>query len=75
MDRLSDLVVRAQNGDLEAFGSLVQRTQTMVHAVAFSVIRDPSLAQDAAQEAYLRACRDLGDLQDPPGSSAGSEES
>jgi RNA polymerase sigma-70 factor (ECF subfamily) len=67
MDRLSDLVVRAQNGDLEAFGSLVQRTQTMVHAVAFSVIRDPSLAQDAAQEAYLRACRDLGDLQDPAG--------
>ena len=67
MDRLSDLVVRAQTGDLEAFGSLVKRTQTMVHAVAFSVIRDAGLAQDAAQEAYLRAFRYLGDLQDPAG--------
>ena len=67
IDRLIELVGRAQRGDLEAFGTLVERTQTMVHAVAYSVVRDASLAQDAAQEAYLRAFRYLGDLQDHAG--------
>jgi hypothetical protein len=54
---LSALVVRAQAGDVDAFGGLVSATQAMAHAVAFSVLRDTSLAQDAAQEAYLRAFR------------------
>ena len=39
----------------------------MACAVALSVLRDPGLAQDAAQEAYLRAFRRLGDLEDPAG--------
>ena len=67
MDSLGPLVVRAQAGDLDAFGELVRATHKMTHAVALSVLRDHSLAQDAAQEAYLRAFRRLGDLQDPIG--------
>ena len=65
MEPLRDLVIRAQAGDLEAFGRLVQATQTMVYAAAFSVLRDSNIAQDVAQQAYLRAFRRLGDLQDP----------
>ena len=68
--RLDDLVLRARTGDLEAFGRLVQQTQSMAYAVAKGVLRDPPLAEDAAQEAYLRAFRRLGDLEDP-GSFAG----
>jgi RNA polymerase sigma factor (sigma-70 family) len=67
MDGLSTLVVRAQAGDLEAFGQLAGATQRMVHAVAFGVLRDTALAQDAAQDAYLRAFRRIGDLQEPGG--------
>jgi RNA polymerase sigma factor (sigma-70 family) len=37
----------------------------MAYAVALSVLRDSGSAQDAAQQAYLRAFRRLGDLQDP----------
>jgi RNA polymerase sigma-70 factor (ECF subfamily) len=65
MNTLADLVVRAQAGDVEAYGRLVQATQTMAYAVALSVVRDSATAQDAAQQAYLRAFRRIGDLQDP----------
>lgn len=65
MSRLDDLVVRARAGDLDAFGRLVQQTQSMAYAVAKGVLRDAALAEDAAQEAYLRAFRRLRDLEDP----------
>ena len=59
------LVRRARAGDLEAFGALVGATQAMAHGVASSVLRDPDLARDAVQDAYVRAFRRLGDLEDP----------
>lgn len=62
---LGELVVRAQRGDLDAFGRLVHQSQTMAYAVAKSVLRDPGLAQDAAQEAFLRAYRRLQSLDEP----------
>ena len=65
MDSLNDLVRRAQASDVEAYGRLVQATQTMAYAVAIGVVREPALAQDATQEAYLRAFRRLGELQEP----------
>jgi RNA polymerase sigma-70 factor (ECF subfamily) len=65
VEPLNDLVVRAQAGDLEAFGRLVRATQTMVHAVAGEVLRHSTMAEDAAQEAYLRAFRRLRDLEEP----------
>ena len=65
MTLLEELVVRAQAGDLDAFGRLVQQTQAMAYAVAKGVLRDSGLAEDAAQDAYLRAFRRLADLEDP----------
>jgi RNA polymerase sigma factor (sigma-70 family) len=65
MQSLSDLVVRAQAGDVEAYGQLVQATQTMAYAVARGVLRDSTTAQDATQQAYLRAFKRLADLHEP----------
>ncbi len=65
MNILEELVVGAQAGDLDAFGRLVQQTQAMAYAVAKGVLRDSGLAEDAAQDAYLRAFRRLADLEDP----------
>lgn len=62
---LRELVVRAKSGDLEAFGRLVRQSQAMAHAVAKGILRDPGLAEDAAQEAFLRAHRRLRDLDEP----------
>jgi RNA polymerase sigma factor (sigma-70 family) len=65
MDPLNDLVVRARAGDLDAYGRLVNATQTMVYALALGVLRNSSLAEDATQEAYLRAFRNLPALEEP----------
>ena len=65
VESLSDLVVRATAGDLDAFGRLVRETQVSAYAVARSVLRDPGLAEDATQEAYLRAFRRLRDVHEP----------
>jgi RNA polymerase sigma-70 factor (ECF subfamily) len=62
---LKDAVDRARNGDLEAYGRVVEATQGMARAVAASVLRDPALAEDATQDAYLRAFRRLHELDDP----------
>ncbi|MEA2783531.1 MAG: phenylalanyl-tRNA synthetase alpha chain, partial [Rhodospirillaceae bacterium] len=67
MESLNDLVVRAKAGDLEAFGQLVRATQRMAYSVARGVLRESSMAEDAAQEAYLRAFRRLQDLEEPAG--------
>jgi RNA polymerase sigma factor (sigma-70 family) len=65
MESISELVVCAKAGDVEAYGRLVEATQAMVYGVALSVLRDPAAAQDAAQQAFLRAFRRLDDLQEP----------
>jgi RNA polymerase sigma-70 factor (ECF subfamily) len=64
-ETLNDLVTRARAGDLDAYGRLVQATQTMAYAVAVGVVRDRGLAEDAVQDAYLRSFRRLHDLEEP----------
>ena len=64
-DCLTDLVTAARAGDVAAYGRLIQATQAMSVAVAVRVLRDSGSAEDAVQEAYLRAYRRLDDLADP----------
>jgi RNA polymerase sigma factor (sigma-70 family) len=63
---LGELVRRAQGGQMDACAAIVRATQAMAFAVACSVLRDPAAAEDAVQQAYLRAFRRLDDVKDPP---------
>ena len=63
MERLGTLVERAQAGELEAYGEIVRRFQDMAYGYAFSLLGDFHLAQDAAQEAFIQAYRDLKALR------------
>ena len=65
MESINHLVVAAQAGDVQAYGQLVQATQTMAYGIAVGVLRDRTVAQDAVQHTYLRAFRRLADLQEP----------
>jgi RNA polymerase sigma-70 factor (ECF subfamily) len=65
MESLDLLVTRAQAGDLEAYGRLIEATRRMAYAVAYGVLRDTGLAEDATQDAYLRTFRRLADLDSP----------
>ena len=59
----SQLVARSQEGDKEAFGELVRRYQRLVVGIAYRMSGDASLAEDAAQDAFLRAWRQLSRFQ------------
>src|SRR5919109_5294957 len=48
-----------------AFGEIVRRFQDLAFACAFGVLGDFHLAQDAAQEAFLTAWRNLDQLRKP----------
>jgi len=62
---LRDLVVRAQQGDREAFAGLVNLTSDRMYAIAVRILRDSDLAEDALQGALLTAWRQLPNLRDP----------
>lgn len=49
--------------DLEAFGELVRRHQDFVYGAALRVVRNTTLAQDIAQEAFVRAHRGLANFK------------
>jgi RNA polymerase sigma factor (sigma-70 family) len=59
------LVRQAQAGDLDAFSSLVRRYQDIAVGYAYSILQDFHLAEDAAQEAFIEACRIIGQLRTP----------
>jgi RNA polymerase sigma-70 factor, ECF subfamily len=60
-----DVVERARRGDQDAFALLVDASIGRLEAVARLILKDPELAKDAVQDAYLRAWRDLPGLRDP----------
>jgi len=60
----AELVARSRRRDADAFGMLVERHQRLVFGVALARCRDPSLAEDVAQEAFVSAWRDLDRLRD-----------
>ena len=62
MDR--DLVERARRGDREAFAVLVHQVSNALFAVAYRILRDTGLAEDALQNALVLAWRRLPHLRD-----------
>lgn len=60
-----ELVDRAQRGDHAAFDTLVLASIARLDAAARLILGDRERAQDAVQDAYVRAWRDLPTLRDP----------
>ncbi len=61
---LRETVERAQRGDLDAYGRLVTEHQGWLIAVVRGILHDEQAAEDAVQEAFLKAFRQLPSLQD-----------
>ena len=62
---LMELVLRARDGDREAYGELAQRFQSTVYAVALARLRNPTEAQELAQEVFLHGMKKLAQLREP----------
>jgi RNA polymerase sigma-70 factor (ECF subfamily) len=63
MNSETQLVEAAQNGHLESFGALYERYHSSMVALAYSMLADMERAEDAAQEVFAIACRDIGSLK------------
>ena len=58
------LLLDARSGDATAFASLVHAETPAAYRLALSIVRSPAEAEDAVQEAFLRAWRDIRSLRD-----------
>jgi RNA polymerase sigma-70 factor (ECF subfamily) len=63
MTSTAELVTQAQSGDPGAFSELVRRYERAVVVTAWGVLGDFHAAQDAGQEAFLIAYRNLDRLR------------
>jgi RNA polymerase sigma-70 factor (ECF subfamily) len=61
----SEAVMQALAGDSEAFGLLVERYHGALAAFAYDRLGTVAEAQDAVQETFLRAFRQLHSLREP----------
>lgn len=64
LKHLAEEVEAARNGDMEAFRRLVDRYSNAVYAVIYSKLGDFHLAQDLAQETFLKAFLHLPQLKE-----------
>lgn len=57
-----EIVIRAQAGDMEAFGLLYKLYQSKIHAFIWRRTSSKDLADDLTQDVFVRALRNLGGL-------------
>ncbi|MBT5711872.1 sigma-70 family RNA polymerase sigma factor, partial [Candidatus Poribacteria bacterium] len=60
-----DIARRARDGDPESFGELTRRFQGMAYGYACVLLGDAHLAQDATQEAFMDAYRNISAIRAP----------
>jgi RNA polymerase sigma-70 factor (ECF subfamily) len=58
-----EIVEAARKGDAESFGILYARHYAAMVWLAYSILLDRTLAEDAAQQAFCKACEKLADLK------------
>jgi RNA polymerase sigma-70 factor (ECF subfamily) len=58
------IVGRAKRGDKEAFTTLVLQFGGRLYSIAYRILRDTSRAEDAVQQVFLTAWRDMRQLRD-----------
>ena len=58
------LVERARQGDISAFEAILEPLIAPAHRLAAALLQDPALAEDAVQEAAVRAWTKLGQVKE-----------
>ena len=57
------LILKASNGDLDAFNQLVLQYQDLAYHHAYALLGDPTQAEDATQESFIKAFQALNTLR------------
>ena len=63
MKEMENLIAAARNGQLDSFATLYERYYNAMVAIGYSITADLHLAEDAAQQSFAIACRDLPRLR------------
>lgn len=63
--RTAELVVRAQDGNREAFGALIEHFQPTVYALCRARLGNASEAAELTQEVFLHVMRRIDQLREP----------
>ena len=58
-----ELIERSRRGDLEAFNTIVVAYQNQVYGLCLRMLGSPQAAEDAAQEAFISAFRNVGRMR------------
>lgn len=56
----TDIIIRCQNGDKEAFRRVVEAHQRMVFSLALKMLADEAEAEDVVQETFIRVWQNFG---------------
>lgn len=62
---IADLVLRARNGEQEAFSELYKCTNDKAYYTAYSIVKNNDDAMDLLQDAYVKAFQSLDTLNNP----------
>ncbi len=62
---IGNLVVQAQSGSGEAFAELYATTYNHIYNYSMHYLRDVYMAQDAVQETYISALKNINNIKDP----------
>jgi RNA polymerase sigma-70 factor (ECF subfamily) len=63
LERCEEALARLARGDATAFADIVQEHQSMVFSIAYHFLHDRSLAEEAAQDVFLRLYRNLASIK------------
>ena len=58
------LVARALRGDREAFDDIFDQYSRVMHRTAYRIVKDPDIAEDAVQDAFILAWQRLPSLRE-----------
>ena len=62
---IGNLVIQAQSGNGEAFAELYATTYNHIYNYSRHYLRDAYMAQDAVQETYISALKNINSIKDP----------
>ena len=65
VETITQIVLRAQTGDRQAFDELVEQFHARVYGIVMQRLRNTAEADEVTQEVFLRAYRKLDQLQEP----------
>lgn len=63
--RMEEALARSARGDHAAFGEIVREYQPMVYSMVYHFFHHPALAEDLAQDVFLRLYRNLAAVKSP----------